>query len=160
MTVGTTTDVNKMASLIYLYFYWIDSFSDHPLIISFEWFFLCSWRSNSAENKSAGIHRSVPHKLFLAGKKNQFCIRGVSCFKRLNAYLCRCLEVNTCPQITKQPDYLCWTLSRNFSTYHPGKTFCILFLLSKNFCWMAFSRNFRRRLSDLSRDTNFKCAVF
>ena len=142
-----------MASLIYLYFYWIDSFSDHPLIISFEWFFLCLWRSNSAENKSAGTHCSVPHKLFLAGKKNQFFIRGVSCFKRLNAYSCRCLEVNTRPQVTKQPDYLCWTPFRNFSTYHIGKTFCILFLLSKKiFAEWHFRVTFDIGLSDLLRD--------
>ena len=62
--VSTTTDVNKMANLIYLSFYLMNlhGFSDHPLIISFEWFFLCLWKSNFAEDKSAGIHFSMPHK--------------------------------------------------------------------------------------------------
>ena len=62
--VSTTTDVNKMANMIYLSFYLMNwhGFSDHPLIISFDWFFLCLWKSNFAEDKSAGIPFSMPHK--------------------------------------------------------------------------------------------------
>ena len=55
--VSTTTDVNKMANMIYLSFYLMNwhGFSDHRLIISFDWFFLCLWKSKFAEDKSAGI---------------------------------------------------------------------------------------------------------
>ena len=38
------------------------------------------------------------------GGKNSVLHKG--CFKRLNAYLCQYLEVNTLAQVTKQPDYL------------------------------------------------------
>ena len=50
----------------------------------------------------------------------------------VNVYLCRCLEVNTRPQVTK-PDYLFWTLSRNFSTYRPEKK--ILYIISSLKIW-------------------------
>ena len=82
-------------------------------------------KNKSAENKSTGIHYSVPHKYFLAGKI-PFCNEG--CFKKLNAYLCRCLEVNTLSQVTKQPDYLSSSLCSKFSTYRSDKYFCMLFL--------------------------------
>ena len=41
--------------------------------------------------------------IFFGGKNS---VLYKACFKRLNAYLCRCLEVNTLPQVTKHPDYL------------------------------------------------------
>ena len=114
-----------------------------------------------AENKSVGIHCSVLHNFFFGGK---ISVLYKGCFKTLKAYLCRCLEVNTLPRVTKQPNYLSWSLSNKFSTYRPDKYFCILFLLwkfgGKNFCLMHFSVTFDASHSDLAKDTTFKFAVF
>ena len=131
--------IGEVLTVQYFLRYWLETvFQIILVIISFEWFFLCFWRSNFAENKSAGIHCSVPHKFFW--RENSVLHKG--CFKRLNAYPCRCLEVNTLAQVTKQADYLSWSLSSKFSTYRPDKCFCIIFILwkfgGKKFCLMAF----------------------
>ena len=101
----TTGKQNKTASLIYLSFY-LTKLTQFirlsSLLLTLSGFsYDCEGRTLRRLNPlgfTAACH------IILFGGKNSVLYKG--CFKRSNAYLCRCLEVNTLPQVTKQPDYL------------------------------------------------------